>query len=994
MKFRSIEVKFILGVLLAGITTLAIVIGFIYLVAGRIIIRETLTAISLSLKYNAEQIDSFFAEKRTKALTMHHAFPELMGEDMKAAILRRMYYDYGQEFLPYIGFSDGRAIFGDDWIPEPEDNYVVTERVWYVQAVENKNEVIFTQPYVDASTNELVITIAKYFGIISNAEAVFGADIFMPVVVDLVHDSLIIPEAFSVLVDNDGRILVHTRDEHLKPYIREINNVRETIYTNVMELDIFSEFLSENIPEGEFLRVRSYEDVWHMSFIEIKETGWRLYTVTPESYVMADIYMLLINVSVILIPAILVILFLAWYALNRSITRPIRNLVELVSQVSSGNVNINREPKLLTNDEIGRLAKDVYEMADIINQILKDVSSFSREISENGDIDYRLDEKKYRGAYMEMAEGINNLTETFVRDILIILDVLGKIGEGEFEVKVEDLPGKKMIFPETIRSIVSKLNELYKSIDILMEKALEGDFSTRLDEEKFRGNWAILANKLNSFADAVSKPLSAVEENLALMSEGDYSFMKGSYPGVFGQLQSACNKVNEITETYVNEISYILKAMSEGDLTVKLKNKYIGAYAPIETAIINILRSLNNTMEDVGRVAVNVSKGSEELTQNAAILSVGASHQMVSMQILSEGISDVDKQSKLSAENAEKAYELMQTSKNRAETGNKKMNELLVSMDGISDSSNKISQITKTIESIASQINMLSLNAAIEAARAGVYGKGFGVVAEEVRSLAAKSDEAAKKTDLIIQESMFNIENGISQVNDMAETLENIVKDVSDISEVVGNINEASVSQSGTISEINNSVTQISEVAKDASAASVNTSDAAHELDSQVEILRQKLAFFKTGVYTLPTMKEIMSGASEVIPINIGGLKNANYSKINFKDGEIIIKEGDEKADSMYIVLEGSVEVCKSKGRRDETILATLKQGSIVGEMAMFLKQPRSATVVAKGATVMLEINNTNMNQFINDNPNIAYKLIETLCSRLNNLLKGLGAIK
>ena len=197
--------------------------------------------------------------------------------------------------------------------------------------------------------------------------------------------------------------------------------------------------------------------------------------------------------------------------------------------------------------------------------------------------------------------------------------------------------------------------------------------------------------------------------------------------------------------------------------------------------------------------------------------------------------------------------------------------------------------------------------------------------------------------------------------------------------------------QSETISDINNSLIDINTVTQQVTDASIDTATAATNLDEKIDFLRQKLAFFNTKMSTIPSANELIKGSMIGRTANMQRLVNVGHSQIKYNEGEIIIKEGDNDAtSSMFIVMEGLVDAYKNYGEYNQVYLATLEAGSVVGEMALFLKEPRIATIVAKSNVKMLEIKQDDMRKFIDDNPDIAYTLVETLCIRLSNLLKSL----
>ena len=684
--------------------------------------------------------------------------------------------------------------------------------------------------------------------------------------------------------------------------------------------------------------------------------------------------------------------FLIQLFLKRSLAKSLRRVlnVDIYSSDDVSNFKIRHSGIDAKNDAICAIYMRFNDILSAMSDLQADLYTMSTWHMA-GHYEHRIDASKYKGYHQKVVKNINNFTDSYVRSFTELLEVVGKYGDGDFTANVSTYPENWRWANDKVNDLRNNFIRITSEIDTLVEHASQGNLDIRIDDSKFSGSWAAAKTKLNNLMDAVAVPLSEIARNVNIMADGDFSHLEGEYPGIFGVLQDACNKVNDTTSDLISEISQVLKSMSNGDLTVGLKCEYVGSYAPIESALNTILHSLNNTMIDVGRVADGVSESSAFLSENAETLSSGASKQLLSMKILSTGIGDIEVQSKRNSSNAGKAAEIVQVSKDRAEKSDQVMKMLLESMDEIESSSRKISEITKVIENIAFQISLLSLNASIEAARAGEHGRGFSVVADEVRALAAKSNEAAKKTEEIIKESILSVGKGNLQANNMADSLKKTIEDVMGISGIVESIQESSSQQSDAISDINSRLTDINLITQNATDASVDTAAAASKLDGQIDFLRQKLSFFKTKMQTLPSADDLLKSNMVCHLDNVQRFINIGHSQLEYSSGDIIIREGDDEALSMFIVLEGMVNVFKNYGKPNHLLLATLEPGSIVGEMALFLNEPRTATIVAKDNVKMLEIKHDNMYEFIDENPDIAYSLVENLCMRLSSLLKSLS---
>ncbi len=345
---------------------------------------------------------------------------------------------------------------------------------------------------------------------------------------------------------------------------------------------------------------------------------------------------------------------------------------------------------------------------------------------------------------------------------------------------------------------------------------------------------------------SITKPVREIETAAQLLAQGKLDAqVTYTSKDEIGSLANSIRTLIQNLQDYISDISQALGRMSTGDMTVTVDLEYHNDFAPIKSSMEKIINSLNNMLSQIRASSQQVATGSEQLSAGAQALSQGAAEQAGSTEELAASLTEVLEKVRENANNAKEASTNMADTAMELERGDQQMHRLVNAMNKIASQSGEIQKIIKTIDDIAFQTNILALNAAVEAARAGAAGKGFALVADEVRNLAGKSAAAARDTTDLIQGTLTAIENGDKMVTETGKALDQISQKAQDVRSLVDKIAEASESQAEFIGQINLGVTQISDVIQTNSATAEESAASSEELSAQAEMLETLASRFR-----------------------------------------------------------------------------------------------------------------------------------------------------
>ncbi len=342
-------------------------------------------------------------------------------------------------------------------------------------------------------------------------------------------------------------------------------------------------------------------------------------------------------------------------------------------------------------------------------------------------------------------------------------------------------------------------------------------------------------------------PIVEVSEQIVHIAGGDFSQeinLKADETEV-GKMVQAIEFMKENMHAMVGEIADVLENMGNGDYRIETKVRYVGEFKQIEESLQVIREKMKETFKTLRTASDHINSGSEQLASAAQDLAEGSTTQATQMADLVVMMKNMAEGMENNAAAAKESVNIASQAGIALQQGNEKMEDLKVAISEISKCSEQISTIISTIEDIASQTNLLSLNAAIEAARAGEAGRGFAVVAEQVKNLAEESAKASGRTTELIETTIRAVERGISIADDTTESMLEVMQGAMVATQKMGQIAELLDKEVENIHTVNDTIATVTEVVDSNSATSEETAAVSQEQKAQVETMVQLIDFFE-----------------------------------------------------------------------------------------------------------------------------------------------------
>ena len=467
---------------------------------------------------------------------------------------------------------------------------------------------------------------------------------------------------------------------------------------------------------------------------------------------------------------------------------------------------------------------------------------YMKELNEDKNRDVALAGLKKNNITKDEWDGMNQIADFSNGLVPIEEEAMELAGNGDIE------GAKSRVFGEEYRNTALQINSLTDEVITRIQKRVNGaKGKLRIFQGIVEFIYALsflylifqIVKIVKFSREELLSPIVKVSEQMLELAEGNFhgDFELAEDSSEVGKMAGAIIHMKRSTTAMIQEISDILEKMGNGDYNFEITQEYVGEYDQIKESFLKIKEKMRETLGTIREVSLQIDSGSEQLSCAAVDLAEGSQEQAGKISDLVSLMNDMYKSMEHSAKEAAETVQISNRAGYVLEAGNVKMQELKEAISEINSCSEEIGKIISTIEDIASQTNLLSLNAAIEAARAGEAGKGFAIVADQVKSLADESAKAAGETDKLIERTVMAVDKGILIADETAVNMEEVMMGAKEATGRMGKMSGILTGDVEHMHQLNENIMRIAEIVDSNSAASQETAAVSQEQKAQVETM-------------------------------------------------------------------------------------------------------------------------------------------------------------
>ncbi len=668
---------------------------------------------------------------------------------------------------------------------------------WYTNTNATLLTVVERMPH-QISDAELIARVSAYANYLQSKErvgieravlsATFGADRFAPGMyrkfIQLVAAQNNFMHAFQALADSDSLAFYHQAMKHES--VTAVEKMRATAMEKAVSggFGVDAEHWFKAITL-KINQLKQVDDHLAAGILDMAEDRYSDASMDMGLYLLLVITMLVVTVVLSLLVA-------------GSIREPMRKMSAMLDRVASeGDFSLRME--IEQQDSIGVASRALDQLLSTLQVAIRESNRVVGDVAR-GKFHSRV-ESDFTGELEQLRQGVNGSAESVQHTMEVLQQVMGAIRDGNFGYRLEGVEMEGG-FRQVLEQAMETMDGVIGDINQVMERVANGRFDARVT--------VTAAGDLDRLKQSLNRSLDTLEEAL-------------------------------------KEVIRVTHLIGEGDLRSEIKGNYSGALELLKEAVSTTQVNFSGIVARVRAASQQVRSSSEEISRGSMDLSSRTSEQAASLEETAASMEQMASTVNMNSDSASHASQLAAESLVRAKEGNRVVSEAVTAMAGINDSSSKIAEIIGLIDGIAFQTNLLALNAAVEAARAGDHGRGFSVVAGEVRSLAQRSADAAKEIKRLIEDSTDRIRQGGELVERSGNALASIEESVKKMNDITAEIESATKEQTQGINQVNTAVSQLDSATQENAALVEETASSSAHLSSQADELSEMVSLFKLG---------------------------------------------------------------------------------------------------------------------------------------------------